>query len=271
MSYNDFQRTFWSEHIQRELEKLCVLAEDCDYTFEGEAKLGKKVKILGVGSPTIGDYTGAAIGSPEVVEDSSVYLEIEKAKYFNFMVDDVDAAQSVKGLMEKLMEEATAALAVKRDSYIAGFATNAGSLSASAAVTTSDAAIAAVDTALAYLWNNGVKVGSDISLTMPVWFYNLFKGGMVEKYTDNVELIRKGVVGMYNGARVKISNNLYNDGTDDYIMVRTKKAIAFASQIEKTEAYRPQGYFSDAVKGLDVYGAKVVRPKEMYVIKAHSA
>ena len=85
------------------------------------------------------------------------------------------------------------------------------------------------------------------------------------------DLVKKGIIGMYNGAPVKLSNNLYNDGTDDYMMIKTKKAIAFAGQIEKTEAYRPHNLFADALKGLDVYGAKVVRPKELYVIRARKA
>ena len=53
------------------------------------------------------------------------------------------------------------------------------------------------------------------------------------------------------------------------MMIRTKKAIAFAGQINETEAYRPEQLFKDDVKGLDTYGAKVVRPKELYVVKAH--
>lgn len=66
-----------------------------------------------------------------------------------------------------------------------------------------------------------------------------------------------------------MSNNLYNDGTDDYEMVRTKKAIAFAGQIDEVKTDPDPYGFGDIVKGLHVYGAKLVRPKELYVIKAH--
>jgi len=52
-------------------------------------------------------------------------------------------------------------------------------------------------------------------------------------------------------------------------MVRTGRAIAFAGAIDQVEAYRPETLFSDAMKGLNVYGAKIVRPKELQVIKAH--
>ena len=131
------------------------------------------------------------------------------------------------------------------------------------------AAKAALDDAFVWLWNNDVKINDEVVITLTPWFYNLFKDSLTALYTDNVELIRKGVVGMYNAAMVKISTNLYNDGTDDYMMIRTKKAIAFAGQINETEAYRPEQLFKDAVKGLDTYGAKVVRPKELYVVKAH--
>ncbi len=271
MAYNNFKPLVWSNHIQTELEKVSVLLEDCNTEFEGDAKKGSRVKILGVARPTIGDYTGEDIGAPENVPDTSVYLDIDQAKFFNFGVDDVDKAQSVEGLMPALMQESAAALAQERDKYIATLATAAGKTSASTAVASAADAKKALDAAFVWLWENDVKINDEVVITVTPWFYNLFKDALTELYTDNVELIKRGIVGMYNAAMVKISTNLYNDGTDDYLMVRTKKAIAFAGQINETEAYRPEQLFLDAVKGLDTYGAKVVRPKEMYVIKAHSA
>ena len=68
---------------------------------------------------------------------------------------------------------------------------------------------------------------------------------------------------------ILISNQLYNDGTDDHIIVKTSKAIACCNGIDKLEPYSPEKSFMDAIKGLNTYGAKVVRPKELYVIKAH--
>ena len=108
-----------------------------------------------------------------------------------------------------------------------------------------------------------------MTITVSPFFYQLFRDALTELKTNNDELIKKGVVGMYDNCKVKLSNNLYNDGTDDYMLVRTKRAIAFAGGIDETEAYRPESFFADAVKGLNVYGGKIVRPKELYVIKAH--
>ena len=269
MAYSNFKPLVWSKHIQRELEKATVLQEDCNTEFEGEARQGSRVKILGVARPTIGDYTGQNIGAPEDVPDTAVYLDIDRAKFFNFGVDDVDKAQSVEGLMQALMAESASGLAQERDRYIASLAKDAGGFSQSLQIGTAAAAKEALDDAFVWLWNNDVKINDEVVITLTPWYYNLFKDSLTALYTDNVELIRKGVVGMYNAAMVKISTNLYNDGTDDYMMIRTKKAIAFAGQINETEAYRPEQLFKDAVKGLDTYGAKVVRPKELYVIKAH--
>ena len=61
MSYANFKETIWSKYIQHEKEKLLTFKADCDYKFEGEAKQGKQVKILGVGRPTIKKYLQAPL------------------------------------------------------------------------------------------------------------------------------------------------------------------------------------------------------------------
>ena len=270
MGYVNFKPTVWSEHIQTELDKNAVLLEDCNREFEGEASKGCKVKILGIARPTIGDYEGTDIGAPEEVDDDVQFLDIDYAKFFNIGVDDVDKAQSIEGLMPAILSEAAAELAKERDKAIAYNACNCLDCESSDAVTiaTPDEAKAAVDKAFVTLWGNGVNVGDEMVLNVTPWFYNLFKDKMTAIYTDNMELLKSGIVGMYNGAAVKISTNLYKDEGVDYMMLRTKKAIAFAGQISETEAYRPENLFMDAVKGLDTYGVKVVRPKELYVIAA---
>ena len=271
MAYNNFKATVWSKFIQRELEKKCRLVEDCWSQFEGEAKQGKQVKILGVGSPVIGDYKGTSIGAPQTIADNSVTLDIDQAKYFNFMVDDIDRAQSVPGLMETLMKEATAKMAQTRDAYVAGLAAAATQASDSLEITSPEDAKAALDAALLALREQDVDLEDEVVIDVAPFFYQLLRDNLAALKTNNDELIAKGVVGLYDNCQVKLSNNLYDDGTDTYMMVRTKRAIAFAGAIDRVEAYRPETLFSDAMKGLNVYGAKIVRPKELYVIKAHKA
>lgn len=269
MAYENFKATVWSKYIQHELETKAVLTQWCNKKFEGEAKHNEVVKILGVGKPTIGNYTGASIGAPETLQDSSTYLKIDQAKYFNFMVDDVDKAQAQPGLMEALMKETTRAMALERDKYVAQMAQYAGEISETTEIKTSSAAKTAIDTGILALRENDVDVDMDVIIELPWFMYNLFRDKLVELKTNNDELLKKGIVGMYDNCYVRTSNNLYNDGTDYYAMIRTKEAIAFASGIDKVEAYRPETLFSDAIKGLNTFGAKVVRPKELYTIKVH--
>jgi len=269
MAYTNFKQTFWSKHIQHELEKKAILAGFCNREFDGEVKYGNQVKILGVGRPTVGNYVGTSIGTPETVADSSVFLTIDKAKYFNFMVDDVDKAQSVPGLMESLMKEATIAMGLQIDSDIAAVSVNAGTISNSTQINTAALAKTAMDNGILALRESDVPIDEDVVAELPPFVYQLLKDKYIELDTANSEMMKKGIVGYYDNVRVRVSNNLYNDGTDYYCMIRTKKAIAYVNQISETEPYRPDGLFSDAIKGLNVYGIKVVRPKELYVIRAH--
>lgn len=272
MAYENFKPTIWSKHIQTELEKHCILLEGCNTQFQGEAGEGKKVRIIGASRPTVKTYVpGEDIAEAETPADTAVLLDTDQYKYTHFLVDDVDEAQSIEGLMQAYMRGSASELARERDEYIASFAALAAQMSPSTEVESDGQAIGLLDAAFVALWDKGVRISGDVVIEVSPWFYNKLKAGLTELYSANGELIRKGVVGTYNGAPVKMSNNLYSDGTDDYMFVRTKDAIAFAGGISKVEAYRPEKQFSDAVKALDTYGAKIVRPDELYVIRAHGA
>ena len=271
MAYENFKPTVWSTKIQLEMPKFTVFENECNYQFEGEVKKGRSVKIIGVGRPTIGDYTGQSIGTPEVIPDTAILMPIDQAKYFNFMVDDVDAAQAIDGQMEALLEGSIRALAEERDKYIAKLcALESGACSASLAITDKASVKQAVDAALVKLMSEGVNLSSDnvtIFLSPKAFLY--FADYVLDTRTQNDKALETGVLGRYMGCNVKMSNNFYNDGTDDYMIVKTDKAVAFASGLDQMEAYRPQNLFCDAVRGLNTFGGRVVRPKEMYIIKAH--
>lgn len=268
MGFANFKPTVWSKYIQRELDKKLILADFCNKKFQGEAEYGSRVKILGVANPTIGNYAGTTIGTPEIVNDTSVYLDINQSKYFNIGVDDVDKAQSIPGLMESLMKGATYGMKKAIDDYIASLAVNAGTLSSSTQINTAALAKTAVDAGMLKLMENDVAA-EDIMIELCPFVYQWFLDKYITLDTNNREALDKGIMGYYNGAKVRMTNNLYNDGTDTYCMIRTKEAIAFVHQINKVEAFRPETLFMDAVKGLSEFGAKVVRPKELYAIRAH--
>ena len=84
--------------------------------------------------------------------------------------------------------------------------------------------------------------------------------------TSNEEELDKGCIGKFLGFRIYVSNNIVNAQNCHKCFARTKRAIAFAEQINEVEAYRPEKRFADAVKGLHLYGAKVVYPDEILVL-----
>lgn len=273
MAYVNFKPTIWSEHIQRQLEKKCLFWDAVNHEFEGEAQHGKEVKIVGVTRPSIGNYTGADIGEPQNIADTELMLKIDQARFFNFGVDDVDKAQSIRGLMEALMDESAAAMAEDRDAYIARVAATdenvlAANISNGLTIATEEDSKAAIDDAFTALWSGNVSVNEECNIFLPPWFYQMFRGNLQGLSTDNPKLLESGILGKYTNGNVKISNSLYTDESGyTHAIVMTKRAVAVAGQINSVEAYRPQGQFKDAVKGLDVYGAKVVRPEQLYVIK----
>ena len=280
MAYDKFIPELWSEAIQRELEGSYVFAEDCNRQWEGEVKKkGDTVHILGVGKPTIKsiarENASNDIEGPEEIEDSEVTLVIDQIRYFNYMVGDIDKAQAIGGLMDALSKETSEALADTVDQYIAGFAVDSDveKLATAAQTVTKDNVLDILDNAIQKLYENDVKNSTEVVVTISPRFYTLFKQAYIKADTNNSAMLKNGKVAMYGNVTVKMSNNVHktDDGATDNIMIRTKRAIAFAQPLTHTEAYRPEKKFADAVKGFILYGAKVVRPKEIININVKYA
>ena len=267
MSVTKFQQVIWSKKIQDDLELKCKLVDNCTREYEGDCEHAKSVRILGVGNPTIGQYTGADI-TIEEMSDKDQLLNIDQANYFAFEVKDVDKAQSVPGLPEKYQKKAVHGLAVKRDSYVAGLAENAENITTfDSGLTTQNAVKEAIDNALVALRERNVDVDNDVVIEISPALYKIFKNELIELKTNNDELIKKGVVGMYDSANVVMTNNLLVKAGYIYVMVRTKTAIAFAGQINEVEAGRMEKRFSDYIRGLDTFGSKIIAQDEIQVLK----
>ena len=86
----NFKPMFWSKYCQTELKKDLILANWCDYQFEGELKLGERLKIVGAVRPTIQKYIPGKDLVIEHLGDNSQYLDVTEADAFSFDVDDVD-------------------------------------------------------------------------------------------------------------------------------------------------------------------------------------
>lgn len=270
-----FQQTIWSKSILRSLEKITSLRNHCNFQYEKETKNAKEVKILSVNRPTIRTYVPGTALVRESAADSSQLLQINQYRYFNFEVEDIVKAQSVPGLMEALTDEAAKGLALEGDKYVAEVvktAADASEVAVSEEITlTTSNAMASVEEGFATLYGNDCKVSDTFYLEVAPKVFTTYRQQLTELSTNNPEILKKGAVGKINNAFVCIENCLPESASAHYNILRTDKAVAFAEQIDKVEKYRPEDAFTDAVKGLYVFGAKVVRPNEIYVMKTVKA
>lgn len=281
MSVQHFIQTVWSKKIQDDLEEKCKLVQDCTREYEGDCQYAQTVKILAVGDPTIGNYTGTDI-TIEEMSDSSQDLVIDVQKYFAFEVKDVDKAQSVPGLPEKYQQKSVNALALAREKHIGALVAGKAQTTANevagndtykegaanvvtATAKTKGAIKTALDDAIVTLREKNFDDSGVIELDPRS--YKTFKDELIELKTANDEMIRRGVLAEYDGFQVKSTNNVYRDSTHVYCIVRSKNAIAFAGQINEVEAGRMEKRFSDYVRGLDTYGAKIIAQDELVCVK----
>lgn len=281
MSVQHFIQTIWSKKIQDDLEEKCKLVQDCTREYEGDCKYAQTVKILAVGEPTIGNYIGQDITIEEMT-DSSQDLVIDVQKYFAFEVKDVDKAQSVPGLPEKYQQKAMRKLALYREKFVGALVAGKAQSSAdeeagndtykpgatnviTAAGKTKGNIKTAIDDAIVMLREKNFDDAGVVEIDPRT--YKTFKDELIELKTANDELIKKGVVGQYDSYNVKSTNNIYRDGTYVYCIVRSDKAVAFAGQINEVEAGRMEKRFSDYIRGLDTYGAKIIAQDELVCVK----
>lgn len=268
---SSFKQVIWSKSILKSLEKITSLRNHCNFQYEKDTKNAKEVKILNVNRPSIHRYVPGTALERESVTDGEQTLKLDQFFYYNYEVEDIDKKQSVPGLMEAVTDEAAQGLALEGDLYVASVikaAVDAGEVAASDVISlTKTNAIEKVEDGFVHLYGNDCKISDTYYLEVAPKVYSLMKQNLTETSTNNPEILKKGAIGKYNNAYVCIENCLPTDESAYYNILRTEKAVAFAEQIDKVEKYRPDDAFTDAIKALYVFGAKVVRPKEIYVMK----
>jgi hypothetical protein len=283
MSVATFINTVWAAALLAGLHKNLVFAQSgiVNMDYEGDiTKQGDRVKINFIGDITVFDVTrNADIPDPEELDTAATYLDIDQAKGFNFAVDDVDKVQARGDLIETAMGEASYGVRDKADQFIAGLYTDA----AAANLIGSDASpiTPTADTMYDYLVDLSVKL-DEASVpsggrwcVLPPWSHGflLKDKRFVATGTAAGDVTRaNGEVGEAAGFRILKSNNIRNTNSTLYkIMAGYPGAISYADQILSVEAFRMEKRFSDAVKGLHVYGAKTVRPQGLAVLTANKS
>lgn len=274
MAVTTFIPELWNARLLYALEKAHVATNLVNRNYEGEiSNHGDTVHINTIGAITVKSYTkNTDIDAPETLTTTDQTLVIDQAKYFNFQVDDVDKVQAAGELVDTAMGRAAYALADVSDAYLLGVIA-----AGAAAGNTIGSAAAPVALTASTVYENIVKLKTKLdkanvpntgrTIVVPPDVHSLLL--LDDRFakstaTAGQEALINGLVGRIAGFDVYMSNNVKTGtGTDTgktpyfEITAQITDATTYAEQIIKTEAYRMESRFADAVKGLHVYGAKV--------------
>ena len=261
--------------------------------YEGEISgPGTTVHITQFGDPEISDYAPNESIAYQELDDAGQELLIDQRKYFAFTIDDVDKRQAAGDMQSYLEDRAAYKLADTADQFIAGLYVNCAQAnillnsSGDSTLTAGDELAPAVyggssdapaDFYLKVVLPLKVKLDEAYVpkdgryLVVPPWAEALLEQtqAFVSVATPaQQEVFSEGKIGRVSGFDVYTSNNSIEfDQTNDGWIVQAghPMAITFAEQIVQTEALRLQTTFADAVRGLHVYGGRLVRPDHIAV------
>jgi hypothetical protein len=271
MSVQNFIPEIWATGVLKERDKVMIAAKHCNTDYEGQIKQkGDRVKILTVGDVQSYDYTkNADINAPDQLNDESQWLDIDQAKYCHVAIDDIDKAQANEKLMNEGQRKLGLRMADDVDKYIFGLYGQAGqTVDGYTTPVTSANIINFLATLDQKMREANVPEGETRYLEVSPAIYAKLILARIGKETMNTKVIDGAEVPTIYGFAVFTSNNIPVVSNKHKCLVRTKGAISYASQIVETTAYRPERRFGDAIKSLQAWGAKVIRPKELILFDA---
>jgi len=285
----------WSGKLQVKFYKSTVLGEITNNDWEGEIKnQGDTVHIRSIPTITISSYEKGQNLSNQVPTSTPIELTIDYGKYFSVIVDDVDAVQSDVKLMDIFTNDAGEQMKIAIDNDVLNNVApdvaadnqgaNAGAISGDINLGTTGASVPLHS---GNILENILKCGQVLDeqnvpedgrwMVIPAWMSAMLKSSdLRQAYLtgDSESPLRNGKLGMIDRFTLYVSNNLdaVTDGATTcwHVLSGTRDAISFASQITNVETLRAQTTFGNIVRGLNVYGFKVVKPEalvDLYVSK----
>ena len=342
----NFSSVIYSKKVQLAFRKATVVGAVTNSDYFGEiANQGDTVRIIKEPEISVSAYARGTTVTAQDLDDEDFSLVVDKANYFAFKVDDIEAAHSHVNFMDLATNRAAYRLADQHDQEVLGYLsgykqstlhTNADAVNdvvnGTKAVTTagSDELLTSIKLIKGSFGNITTSSAGDHSIpvaarlpgatTLPTAYVspamlvsrmarlldqqNVESTGrwlvidpvMMEVLRDedsrllNADFgasgaLRNGLVlNNFHGFRVYISNNLpkvgggpgttgtANQNTDYGVIVAGHdSAVATAEQINKTETYRDPDSFADIVRGMHLYGRKILRPEALATAKYNLA
>lgn len=279
-----FIPTLWSGKLLEKFYSATVLGAIANTDYEGEIKnQGDTVKIRTRPTIQIADYEVNMDLNIQRPSSDLVELQINKGKYFNLALDDVMEVQSDIDQMSVWAEDASEQFKIAVDTdVLSSLATttdissqnrgltagrlsadiNLGTTGASRVLTKDDVVDFIVDLGQVMDEQNLPETGRWV--VIPAWMSSMIKRSDLKDASlsgDGASILRNGRLGMIDRFTLYLSNLLpamgqYADETP--ILFGTSAALTFAAQFTKMETLRSERSFSNLLRGLQIYGYKVV-------------
>lgn len=269
MAITHFIPELWSAQMLEVWWNESVLAALVNREYEGLATRGNTVHISGVVAPTIKDYKAAGrLTSADAISDTGVDLLIDQEKSFDFYVDDIDRAQAA-GTLEAYTTAAGQGLSADTETFISNLLVANGTDSDTQVTspTTGDDVYDVVADLRKQMNKNKVPTDNRV-LVVNAEFERLLLGADSKltsyQVAGDTNGLRNATLGQLLSFRTLVTNYLPAQDEPQAVAFNTR-CVAFVSQIDSTEGMRAIDKFADRVRGLHVYGGKVVRPEGVYV------
>lgn len=285
----------WSGKLNVKFYETTIFGEIANTNYEGEIKsMGDTITINNIPSIVINDYTVGQNLSYQVPAPSKVDLQINLAKYFGVNISDVIEYQAKPMLMSMFSDDASKQMQITIDREIllnefnngatankgatAGVLSGAVNLGTDAApVVLSATNVLTVILGMATVLDEQNVPDTDRFMIMdPATRLMLMQSELRQAYLtgDSTSILRNGKIGGIDRFTVYLSNHLPTAAANkDFFGVTNssakrrvliaghKSALTFAAQITKTENLPNPNDFGTLVRGLNVYGHKMIKPE----------
>ena len=260
MAISNFIPTIWSAAILENFKAAQVIIPTLNRQYEGEVANGNTVKVTGITTPSVQDYSSSRTLTVDALSDSTQSLSIDQMKAISFKVDDVDRVQAA-GSFEPVTADAGRALAEDAEAYIIAQMKANGTSAGTGAITTPALAFAAVVSLRQALTKAKVPTSQRYLVVSPEFASLLLAEGSkltsANGATDGE--LRNGVIGNLLGFTVIEHPLLTHTSNRPAAIAYHGPSVGFVGQLDKTESGRMELAFADFVRALNVYGAKVLR------------
>ena len=274
----------WSGKLVVNFYDATVLSAISNTDYEGEIRnQGDTVNIRTTPAIEIFEYKKGQTLKTTRPESPKIELVIDKGEYFSCIEDDVDKIQSDIALMDQWSKDASERMKICVDKRVLGdivgdiAATNrgaaAGRISQNINLGTSSAAVALTkDNVLDYIVDMGTVLDEANApedgryMVIPAKLAGMIKKSDLRDASlagDSTSILRNGRMGMIDRFTLYMSHNLPVTAGKYSIIAGHKMGLTFASQMTNMESLRSDSTFGTIVRGLQVYGYKVVKPEAL--------